>query len=192
MAASEVAGLVWGLRRGSAQHGENLAANRIVFLWAPVLFLFHSTQFAATLRYFLPIIPVLALASAWFLGRRGASRASASARNTSAAFTRGFDYLLAAEYPKGGWPQFFPLREGYYSRITFNDKGAPIQREPILTELRQRIRDVRQGPDGNIYVADSGNARIPDALHSVTHGFSSQCGFLCYWNVARAGSYDRD
>lgn len=49
-----------------------------------------------------------------------------------AAFTRGFDYLLAAEYPSGGWPQFFPLREGYYSRITFND-NAMVN---VLTVLR--------------------------------------------------------
>jgi glucose/arabinose dehydrogenase len=40
---------------------------------------------------------------------------------------------------------------GHLQRITFND-GRPIQREPILTELRQRIRDVRQGPDGLLYV----------------------------------------
>jgi glucose/arabinose dehydrogenase len=40
---------------------------------------------------------------------------------------------------------------GHIQRVTFND-GRPIQREPILTELRQRIRDVRQGPDGLLYV----------------------------------------
>jgi glucose/arabinose dehydrogenase len=41
---------------------------------------------------------------------------------------------------------------GHLQRITINEKGRPIQREPILTELRQRIRDVRQGPDGFLYV----------------------------------------
>jgi glucose/arabinose dehydrogenase len=41
---------------------------------------------------------------------------------------------------------------GHLQRITINEKGKPIQREPILTELRQRIRDVRQGPDGLLYV----------------------------------------
>src|SRR5687768_5813166 len=49
-----------------------------------------------------------------------------------AAFTRGFDYLLAAQYPNGGWPQFFPLRQGYYTRITFND-NAMVN---VLTVLR--------------------------------------------------------
>jgi PelA/Pel-15E family pectate lyase len=40
------------------------------------------------------------------------------------AFVRGLDYLLAAQYPNGGFPQFFPLREGYYSRITYNDNAT--------------------------------------------------------------------
>lgn len=38
-----------------------------------------------------------------------------------AAAERGIDYLLAAQYPNGGWPQYFPLRKGYYTHITFND-----------------------------------------------------------------------
>ena len=38
-----------------------------------------------------------------------------------AALERGVDYLLAAQYENGGWPQFSPLRPGYYSHITFND-----------------------------------------------------------------------
>ena len=40
---------------------------------------------------------------------------------------------------------------GHLQRITFNE-GRPIQREPVLGQLRQRIRDVRQGPDGLLYV----------------------------------------
>ena len=38
-----------------------------------------------------------------------------------AAFRRGLDYLLKAQYPNGGWPQFYPLRDGYWSHITYND-----------------------------------------------------------------------
>jgi PelA/Pel-15E family pectate lyase len=37
------------------------------------------------------------------------------------SFLRGLDYLLKSQYPNGGWPQFYPLRQGYYSHITFND-----------------------------------------------------------------------
>lgn len=38
-----------------------------------------------------------------------------------AAVERGIDYLLAAQYPNGGWPQYYPPRKGYYTHITFND-----------------------------------------------------------------------
>ena len=34
----------------------------------------------------------------------------------------------------------------------FNDKTEEIRRETMLTELHQRIRDVRQGPDGLLYL----------------------------------------
>ena len=40
---------------------------------------------------------------------------------------------------------------GHLQRITFTE-GRPIQREPMLTELHQRIREVRQGPDGFLYL----------------------------------------
>jgi len=43
-------------------------------------------------------------------------------------------------------------RTGHLERVVLNDDGEEIGREAILTELRQRIRDVRQGPDGLIYV----------------------------------------
>ena len=50
-----------------------------------------------------------------------------------AAFERGFDYVLGAQYENGGWPQYFPLIKGYYTHITYND-NAMIN---ILTLLRE-------------------------------------------------------
>jgi glucose/arabinose dehydrogenase len=41
---------------------------------------------------------------------------------------------------------------GHLERILFNEKMEELRRESLLTELRQRIRDVRQGPDGLLYV----------------------------------------
>lgn len=41
---------------------------------------------------------------------------------------------------------------GHLERVVFNDKYEELRRESLLTELRQRIRDVRQGPDGLLYV----------------------------------------
>ena len=37
------------------------------------------------------------------------------------AALKGLDYLLEAQLPGGGWPQFYPLRGGYYDLITYND-----------------------------------------------------------------------
>ena len=37
-------------------------------------------------------------------------------------------------------------------RIVFNQRGLPVRHIPLLTELNQRIRDVKQGPDGLLYV----------------------------------------
>jgi len=48
---------------------------------------------------------------------------------------------------------------GHLRRITF-EQGHPIQREPMLTELHQRIRDVRQGPDGLLYLLTDENPGV--------------------------------
>ena len=40
---------------------------------------------------------------------------------------------------------------GHLERIVFNEKGE-LRRESLLTDLHQRIRDVRQGPDGCLYL----------------------------------------
>ena len=55
---------------------------------------------------------------------------------------------------KGGIPG-----TGHLERIVFNAKTEELRRESMLTELRQRIREVREGPDGFLYVltdADDG------------------------------------
>ena len=42
-------------------------------------------------------------------------------------------------------------KTGHVERINFNEDGEQ-EREWLLADLHQRIRDVRQGPDGLIYV----------------------------------------
>ena len=53
------------------------------------------------------------------------------------SFLKGFDYLLRAQYSNGGWPQFYPLREGYYSHITFNDNA--------MIGVMSLLRDIEKG-----------------------------------------------
>ncbi len=41
---------------------------------------------------------------------------------------------------------------GHVERILFNEKFEELRRERLLDELRQRVRDIRQGPDELLYV----------------------------------------
>jgi PelA/Pel-15E family pectate lyase len=60
------------------------------------------------------------------------------------AFLRGLDYILAAQYPNGGWPQVWPLQGGYHDAITFND-GAMIS-------ILNLLRDVSDATNGLTFV----------------------------------------
>jgi aldose sugar dehydrogenase len=46
---------------------------------------------------------------------------------------------------------------GHMQRVVFNDKGEEIRREMFLTEWRQRVREVRQGSDGFVYILTDEN-----------------------------------
>jgi hypothetical protein len=47
------------------------------------------------------------------------------------AAKHGIEYLLAAQFPNGGWPQIYPLEGGYHDAITFND-DALIETVEVL------------------------------------------------------------
>ena len=53
------------------------------------------------------------------------------------SFRRGLDYILAAQYPNGGWPQVWPLQGGYHDAITFNDNA--------MLHVVEFLRDVAGG-----------------------------------------------
>jgi len=55
--------------------------------------------------------------------------------------------VFVAGLREGGIP-----RTGQLQRIVFNERWEELRREPLLVELKQRLRDVRQGPDGLLYV----------------------------------------
>jgi PelA/Pel-15E family pectate lyase len=63
------------------------------------------------------------------------------------AILRGLDYLLAAQFPNGGWPQVWPLEGGYHDAITFND-GA-------VTATLELLEDVADGKGGFDFVPDT-------------------------------------
>ncbi len=52
----------------------------------------------------------------------------------------------------GGMREGEIARSGQLVRIVFNENWDELRRESLLRDLHQRIRDVRQGPDGLLYV----------------------------------------
>ena len=55
--------------------------------------------------------------------------------------------LFVGSLRQGGIPG-----TGHLQRIVFNERTEELRRESMLTELRQRIREVRAGPDGLLYL----------------------------------------
>lgn len=52
---------------------------------------------------------------------------------------RGVAYLLAAQYPNGGWPQYYPDRAFYRHQITFNDDA--------MTRVLELLQDIVESRD---------------------------------------------
>lgn len=53
------------------------------------------------------------------------------------AFLKGIMYLISAQYSNGGWPQFYPLKKGYYSHITYNDNSM-INILKLFKEIKEK------------------------------------------------------
>ncbi len=53
------------------------------------------------------------------------------------SFVRGLRYIMASQYPHGGFPQIYPLAGGYHDAITFNDDA--------MVQALELLRDVAAG-----------------------------------------------
>ena len=61
------------------------------------------------------------------------------------AFEKGLNYIFAAQYENGGWPQFFPVRGGstsYSGHITYND-DAMVNIMEFLKEMISENKEYR-------------------------------------------------
>lgn len=72
------------------------------------------------------------------------------------AFNKGLDYLLSSQYENGGFPQFFPLKKGYYTHITFND-------DAMIGVLRV-LRDIARVKDDYKFVDADRRKKCGDAV----------------------------
>ena len=72
------------------------------------------------------------------------------------SFLRGLDYLLRAQYDNGGWPQYFPIRKGYYQRITFNDDA--------MIGVMLLLRDIAEKRPDYLFVDEERRVRAAEAV----------------------------
>ena len=78
--------------------------------------------------------------------------------------TSGLTFYTGDRFPNwknnvfaGGMRQGEVPRSGHLDRIDFNGQWEELHRESMLGDLHNRIRDVRQGPDGLLYLLTAEN-----------------------------------
>lgn len=72
------------------------------------------------------------------------------------SFIRGIDYLLKAQYPNGGWPQYYPDLSGYYKHITYNDDA--------MIGVMKLLRDVARKRPDFAFLDDARRAKAERAI----------------------------
>jgi PelA/Pel-15E family pectate lyase len=72
------------------------------------------------------------------------------------AFLEGLDYLLRAQYANGGWPQYYPLRKGYYAHITYNDNA--------MIGVMKLLRDISKNKPVYAFVDETRRRKAEEAV----------------------------
>jgi PelA/Pel-15E family pectate lyase len=73
-----------------------------------------------------------------------------------AGFIKGLDYILAAQYPNGGWPQVYPLEGGYHDHITFNDDA--------MTHVLELLRSIADNAPCHAFLDEATRRKAAGAL----------------------------
>ncbi|MFM2081665.1 MAG: hypothetical protein RL380_356 [Verrucomicrobiota bacterium] len=71
-------------------------------------------------------------------------------------FLTGLNFILAAQFPNGGWPQVYPLEGGYHDDITFNDDA--------MTRILELLQAITRREPYYAFVDDVRRQKCADAL----------------------------
>ena len=80
-----------------------------------------------------------------FLARVQAALPGVEGEPYRVSLTKGIRYLLAAQFPNGGWPQVYPLQGGYHDSLTYND-DAMSDVAMLLADVAARKGDYASVP----------------------------------------------
>jgi PelA/Pel-15E family pectate lyase len=71
-------------------------------------------------------------------------------------FIKGLDFICAAQFPNGGWPQVYPLEGGYHDDITFNDDA--------MTRILELLHAVTSNEPYYSFLNDAQRQKAAEAL----------------------------
>ncbi len=71
------------------------------------------------------------------------------------AFLNGISHILEAQYPNGGFPQYYPLGKGYHRHITYNDN--------VMSRILGLLRDISESSD-YAFMKKADRAKVEAAL----------------------------
>jgi len=87
------------------------------------------------------------LANVWYATKR---------EDCKAGFIKGLNFILAAQFPNGGWPQVYPLEGGYHDGITFNDDA--------MTRILELLQAITRGEPCYAFLDEFLRQKAADAL----------------------------
>jgi PelA/Pel-15E family pectate lyase len=74
------------------------------------------------------------------------------------AFIKGLNFILAAQFPNGGWPQVYPLEGAYHDDITFNDDA--------MTRILELLHAIKQNEPYYAFLSESQRRQAVVALEA--------------------------
>lgn len=93
------------------------------------------------------------------------------------AALEGIRYILKAQYPNGGWPQFWPRPTGYYTHITYND-NAMINVMELLRKVYEKKFPYTYVPDS---LCDQACTAFNKGIECILNTQVKQNGKLTVW-----------
>ncbi|MDF3068754.1 MAG: putative pectate lyase [Polyangiaceae bacterium] len=103
------------------------------------------------------------------------------------AVRQAMTFILSAQYSTGGWPQYYPLRGGYYDHVTFND-DAMVRVLLVLYHAGAKLPPF----DGDLF-DDAARAKMKTAIAKgvdyIVKAQYTQQGKLAVW-CAQSGKDD--
>ena len=87
------------------------------------------------------------LAGVWLAAKRA---------DCKAGFLKGLNFIFAAQYPNGGWPQVYPLEGKYHDDVTFNDDA--------MTHVLELLQGITSNEPCYAFLNDSQRKQAASAL----------------------------